>query len=130
MTGIREDMMKCKCGCTRTVKKGNRYILGHNWKGKKNTNLSLYMKSLGDRHPSKRSKFKELMSGTKNPMKRPEIAKKVGDSIRALGDKNPSKRPEVRKKMSEAKKGKKRPDITGDRSPMKRLEMRKRFTIS
>jgi len=33
--------MKCKCGCGADVRSGNKYIVGHNWKGKKRPPFSL-----------------------------------------------------------------------------------------
>lgn len=56
-------------------------------------------------------KISESMKGDKNPMKRPEVRKKMGQKMKGklVGNKNPAKKLEVRKKISERSKGHKVP---------------------
>ncbi len=84
----------CKCGCNKRVSKlGNKYIYGHNRKGRIGG-------MFGKRH-SKEARRKMSLSrmGDNNPMKRPEVRAKF------IGENNPAKRPEVGKKISEALSG-------------------------
>ena len=102
----------CGCGCGGEPKEGNRYINGHNRRGKVgwNKNLTKETDERVKRNGENISKAligrtkeeydyiqrrAEAMKGDNNPMKHPEVVAKV------KGDNAPSKRPEVRKKISE-----------------------------
>lgn len=78
----------CECGCGQIVKPGNRFINGHNRKGKKpskETRLKLKENNARywqDKHLSKETKIKisDSLKGEKNPKywkgkKRPEMSK-------------------------------------------------------
>ena len=85
----------CACGCGCIVKKGNKYINGHN------------KSTLG-----KKSKFKGINYRERfGCEKAGEISRKI--RIGKMGDKNPAKRLEVRKRISEGRKGK----LVGDENP-------------
>jgi 5-methylcytosine-specific restriction endonuclease McrA len=75
-----------------------------------------------------RKRRSEAMKGDKNPMRRPEVAKKVSEKLKKIfqnpeirkkrservgGNKNPSKRPEVREKIKQTLKGK----LVGEKNP-------------
>ena len=99
-------MLKCKCGCGQEVtKESNRYILGHNWKGKKHSEESKEKMSdslkgnkynLGNKHSEE---TKRKMSEAKKGLKCYWFDKKFSE--------------ESKHKMSESKKGKKHPNWQG-----------------
>jgi len=76
---------------------GNKLIGSNNGMyGKKHSDesIKLILKSWND---TRKHKYSELISGNKNPSKRPEVAKLISES--KLGDNNPMKRQEVKDKM-------------------------------
>lgn len=77
----------CACGCGQNVKKGNRYINGHN------------KPTLGKPSKLKGKTFIEICGE--------ERAKEISEKIRKskLDSKNPAKRPEVREAISRSRRG-------------------------
>jgi hypothetical protein len=76
---------------------GNKLVGSNNGMyGKKHSEESIKL-MLDSWNDDRKNKYRESISGDKNPAKRPEIAKLISES--KLGDKNPMKRQEVKDKM-------------------------------
>ena len=90
-TGILKEELEirlCECGCGNYAKQGNKFIVGHNRQGEKQSN------------EEKQKRAISLSKSWANDFKR-----KKEQSNRMSGDNNPAKRPEVRKKISNKTKG-------------------------
>lgn len=85
----------CLCGCGGEVKKGNKYINGHN------------KSTLGKKSKFKGKTFEESFGKEK--------AKEISEKLKVgkFGDSNPAKREDVRIKISRSRRGK----LTGDNNP-------------
>jgi hypothetical protein len=126
MERMNKNKSKCACGCRQFAKKGNRFILGHTWKGKhwtlskktkKKMSLARKGKYKGKNHPmwgkhrSKETKEKlsKANSGKNNPnwgkkgvwagKKRPAFSGKNNPNFGKKGYWAGKKRPEWSKKM-------------------------------
>jgi len=97
-TGIlKEELMEklCQCGCGNNTKPGNRFIIGHNIRG---------------RVQSDEEKIKRSLSLSKSW--ETDFERKRKSSERFSGDRNPSKNPEIVAKIVKKNKGRKQPRET------------------
>ena len=118
-------MTLCECGCGVTVKEGNRFINGHNSRGKKRPEVAKLMKGRkkSKEHIEKIKKvwIKKYENGYINPTKgekRPDLVEynKKFKSEQMKGEKNPNKRPEVIAKRLKTIAGKTK-EIYGRKGP-------------
>lgn len=115
----------CECGCGLKPKPGNRYINGHNFKGKKRPDIS-------GKNNGMFCKKRPEISGNRNPNKCPEARARIRERMKGnnfnLGRKNPkhsewmknnspSKHPEVAAQISKSTTGQRRPGIRGENNP-------------
>lgn len=103
-------MILCKCGCGQEVRKENKYVHGHNFKGKKRPDMSKRL--TGDNNPAKRPEVRKKLSGENNPnfgsKKRPWLE----------GDNHPMRKDENKLKLSIKLRGRKNYWMYGDKNPM------------
>ena len=85
----------CKCGCGQKVsRKGNKYLLGHNHKGK--TYEEIYGKLAEVQKENRRIAVQGIprpdVLGEKNPAKRLEVRKKIKTGVKRSWEINPTSR--------------------------------------
>lgn len=136
-TNLKEELPFCECGCGERVKKqGNRFINGHNAKGKNNpfykkthseeAKIKMLGKNAGENHylygknqPEKvKEKISEALTGENNPMYGKKHTKRTTQKIsKALTNKKRDPfSEETLQKMSKANSGENNPNWKGGTS--------------